>query len=703
MAQKQKLVAKAPVKGKIVPKAKIPAQSGFFSRNSFSIALFLITFVVFGNGIMNEYALDDEFYTNGGNKLTQKGFKGIPEIFKSHTFYNNDGSGYSYRPVAVSSFAIENQFFGEQPHVSHFINVLLYALILVLLFNLLRKWFVTQGDWFSFFVCLLFLVHPLHTEVVDNIKCRDELLAMFFTLASIHLLWKYRETKKIYLFIAYPILFWTAELSKTTVLPFYLLIPLALYFFTEDNWKKIVLYMLPLIAVGILTKIAISHGLPPQSRTYKAFENPMWGQVDFLTRTATSFYIIGRYLFLHFIPYPLVYYYGYKYVDIVSWSNPIAIVSLLIHIALGLLALRELKKKSVLGFGLLFYLINIAIFSNLVKPAPGLMAERFVFSASLGFCIVIIYLIFQWQKKEPLGFRWRNADYSMTRNVILVLVLIYSIKSFIRNEDWESKETLYGNDMEYLTESAKANMLYAALLSKDAMQANLNSRQSDGKGGVVNDPQMQAQANALFLQARIYYRKATEIAPYYHTAWSNLGTTYFFTGAPKEALPYFLTAVKKNPDYAEGWFNVGMAYDKLNRRDSAIIAFSLCIKSDSTYVPGYDQLSRIMQQENNVDGALALMQKAARNKPDAEGPWNTIASIYLQKRTSEDTARAAAATEMAAQKNPENYQRLYRLAEYYRTHGNMEKYNQYSTMGQEQQRIMEKKQRAQQGQPQQIR
>lgn len=114
-----------------------------------------------------------------GNKLTKMGVRGIPQIFKSHTFYNNDGSGYSYRPVALTTFAIENQFLGENPHASHFISVLLYALCIVILFSLLRKWFNSQGNWFSFFICLLFLVHPLHTEVVDNIKCRDELLTLF--------------------------------------------------------------------------------------------------------------------------------------------------------------------------------------------------------------------------------------------------------------------------------------------------------------------------------------------------------------------------------------------------------------------------------------------------------------------------------------------------------------------------------------------
>jgi tetratricopeptide (TPR) repeat protein len=688
MASKQKVPVKTGSKQKIPVKSKARLFGDFLTRNQFAIALFFITFIVFGNGILNEYALDDEFYTNGGNKSTLKGFKGIPEIFKSRTFFNNDGSGYSYRPVTVASFAIENQFFGEKPHVSHFINVLLYAFIMVLLFNLLRKWFVTQGDWFSFFISLLFLVHPLHTEIVDNIKCRDELLAMLFTLSSIHLLWKYRETGNKMLLFLYPLLFWAAELSKTTVLPYYVLIPLALWFFTNDGWKKIAIYMIPLVLAGILTKLAMMHGLPPQSRTYKDFENPLWGHVSLMKHTATSFYIVGRYLLLHFIPYPLVYYYGYSYVDIVSWSNPIAIVSLLIHAALGLLALRELKKKSVLGFGLLFYLVNVAIFSNLVKPAPGLMAERFMFSASLGFSIIVIWAIFHFLKKDSAAFKWRSADSQMPLYIICGLVLIFTVRSVWRNEDWVSKEKLYGNDMRFLNSSAKANMLWGAWLSRDAMQANFEAHQSDGRGGEILNQAKKDESNAYFDSARIYYHQATVIAPYYHTAWSNLGTTYFFRDDPRAALPYFWKAVKLDTAYYDGWFNIGMAYDKLGLKDSAIYGLSTSIKCDSTYVQAYEQLARIrMQQEHNPQAALDLMHLAARHKPDSDVPWNDIAKFYLQMK---DTAASAAAMEMAAKIDPTNIQRLINISEYFRVHKNGEKYNHYISLAQDEKRKRDK-------------
>ncbi len=726
MAQKQKSAPKGPEKSKVATKTHFKGGfSGFFKRNSFAAGLFIISFLVFANGIGNRYALDDEFYTAGGNKLTQRGIKGIPKIFTSRTFYNNDGTGYSYRPVALATFAIETQFFGEDPQVSHFFNVLLYSLTIVLIFSILRKWFSTQGNWFSFFICLIFLVHPLHTEVVDNIKCRDELLALFFTFLSIHLIWRHIETKKWIYLLLFPFCFWAGMLSKLTAVPFYFLIPLALWYFTEAKdwtWKnektkkwisfsiylgfciflivskkpvgvlitviamaliwfanakfwKIALYMAPLLFTVLVTVYFQKHNLEVDTRTYLKFENPLSGGVGFGQISSTAFYVVGRYLFLHFIPYPLVYYYGSYYIPTISWANPIAIISLIVHLALGIWALLELRKKSIIGFGLLFYLINIAAYSNFLRPAPGLMAERYTYAASLGFCIVIVSLIFRFMKVRAPEFKWKAPEFKKLRFVIVAIALLFSIRSVWRTEDWEDKKTLYGHDMEYLQESVKANMLYGALVSSEALRMNFQSRVSDGKGGAAIDKSKQDSAMSSFMEARIYYKRAAEMAPYYHTAWSNLGTAYFFTGDTKTALIYFKRGVAIKDDYAEGWFNVGMAFDKLEMKDSAVYAFQKSIKSDSAYISSYEQLSRIiMQKEQNPEKALALLRTGARKKPDSEIPWNNMANIYFQLN---DTAMAATAMERAAEINPSNVQRLYNLAQYFGRHGDNEKYNFY--------------------------
>jgi tetratricopeptide (TPR) repeat protein len=404
--------------------------------------------------------------------------------------------------------------------------------------------------------------------------------------------------------------------------------------------------------------------------------------------------VMGRYLFLHFIPYPLVYYYGSYYIPTVSWANPIAIVSLVVYIAIGIWTLKELRKKSIIGFGLLFFLINIGAYSNLLQRAPGIMAERFTYAASLGFCVVIVALIFRFMKVNPPDFRWKSEEYKKLRFAIVAIALLFAVRTFWRTMDWKDKETLYGHDMEYLHESVKANMLYGALVSKHALEANMQSKVSNGQGGVQIDKQKEAEAMSLFTEARGYYEAAAKMAPYYHTAWSNLGTGYFFTGETRPALSYFLKAVSIKKDYAEGWFNVGMAYDKLEMTDSAVYGFSQSIKSDSNYVESYEQLSRLrMQKQNNPEEALHLLRLAARHRPASEFPWTNMASIYLQLK---DSAHYESSMEMAAKINPQNLRVIGNLAQYYQKKGDGMKFNQYRSMAEALQRKQQEEQMKQQ-------
>ncbi|MCK5029515.1 MAG: hypothetical protein KAR57_07770, partial [Bacteroidales bacterium] len=73
--------------------------------------------------------------------------------------------------------------------VSHFLNVLLYALTALVLFILLERLFSNHKSdkWYwslPFVASLLFLAHPIHTEVVANIKGRDEILSLLGVLLA---------------------------------------------------------------------------------------------------------------------------------------------------------------------------------------------------------------------------------------------------------------------------------------------------------------------------------------------------------------------------------------------------------------------------------------------------------------------------------------------------------------------------------------
>lgn len=690
---------------------------GFFNRNRLAVILFCCTFLVFGNSIFNEYALDDEFYTAGSNKLTQQGIKGIPEIFRTRTFLNSDGSGYSFRPIAVTSFAIEIQLFGEKARVSHFINVLLYALTMVLLFSVLRRWFKAQGDWFAFFVCVIFVVHPIHTEVVANIKCRDELLAFFFAILAIRFVWMHMEStgrkswQNVVLWLTIMLCYMLSILSKSSVAPYFLLIPFSVWYFTEKKWWQAALYAIPLAVGFAIIKFGMLIHLPPMSRTLQGFENPV-GEMGFGQLSATAAYVLGRYIWLLIIPHPLIFYYGLNEVPVCSWSNPIVIASVLVYIAIAVWTWFEFRKKSVAGFGLIFFGVNILLFSNLFGPAPGIMAERFAFSASLGFIIVAVDLIFRFMKQSPLSFDWKAKSYSKIRAVFLCVIVLFSLRTIVRNEAWQDKETLYRNDVELAPESAKINMLLGSLLSSKAAQLNSESqrhfsnaqqlmqmgRQQQAAMQRDSAQRIKAESFALFAEARIYYLQATAVFPNYYTAWSNLGTVHYFTQEYRMGIPYLKRAIEIKKNYAEAYFNLGMSYEQVAKQnggldtlmlDSCFYYFEEGLRQDSSYVNTAEQLSRVtFLYRSDSAGAMNVLNKSAADNPKSAVPWNAMSNIYLQ---SKDTASGVVALEMAAKLDPENINRLANLANYFYKKGNMEKANQYKTLYDQKKAELDKK------------
>jgi len=97
--------------------------------------------------------------------MVNKGIKAIPLILSSRYINLNAEEGgnmnFGYRPLTKAMFAVEHQFFGENPGMSHFINIILYALTLLLLFSILRKLMANYSTWFPFLVVMLWAAHPV--------------------------------------------------------------------------------------------------------------------------------------------------------------------------------------------------------------------------------------------------------------------------------------------------------------------------------------------------------------------------------------------------------------------------------------------------------------------------------------------------------------------------------------------------------------
>lgn len=172
-----------------------PFGGGFWAKNwTAALILLVLPILLYAGALRFGYVLDDTLVLSE-NKFVQQGTKGIPAIFSNESLVGYLGAnhdivvGARYRPLSIASFAVEHQLFGVAPGISHFVNALLYALTALVLFRLLstvvspkpgQRWFLSL----PFVAALLFALHPLHTEVVANIKGRDEILALLLALVA---------------------------------------------------------------------------------------------------------------------------------------------------------------------------------------------------------------------------------------------------------------------------------------------------------------------------------------------------------------------------------------------------------------------------------------------------------------------------------------------------------------------------------------
>jgi hypothetical protein len=120
-----------------------------------------------------------------------------------------------YRPIQSISYWLDLQISGENETTTlHFTNVLLFALISLTLFLLLKKLnFETR---ISFFASLIFCFHPLFVSSVAWIPARGDLFLTLFSLLSFLFFIRFIEQNKLIDLLITCLFFALAIFSKET-------------------------------------------------------------------------------------------------------------------------------------------------------------------------------------------------------------------------------------------------------------------------------------------------------------------------------------------------------------------------------------------------------------------------------------------------------------------------------------------------------
>jgi hypothetical protein len=444
------------------------SRSNFFRENRKQLSVIsLMAIGLYFQTRSFDYVLDDSILIVKNN-FTQKGIAGIPEIFGNESFKGHFGEqkelveGGRYRPLSIASFAIEKSITGGNAAVSHLINVLLYALTGIFLYRVLLFLFPRARESFinvPFAAAALFLVHPLHVEVVANVKGRDEIFAFLAELAILFYSFKWLAKKKNRYLLFSGLCCFLGLLSKENVITFLAVVPVTAYFFTRSSLADKVKITMPLAAataVYLIIRYAVLGYMFSGQEITNLMNNPFYG-MSFGEKTATVFYTLLLYLKLHFLPYPLTHDYYPYHIPIMHWSDWPALLSLLLHLALLAVMVLFWKRKSVLAFSIAFYFITLSIVSNLFISVGTFMNERFVYHASLGFCIAIGWLLAEIMNAGRMA---KIAGYA----ILFSALSVFSVISLQRIPDWKTGDALNRSAMKVSFNSARTNLFYGTML-----------------------------------------------------------------------------------------------------------------------------------------------------------------------------------------------------------------------------------------------
>ncbi len=598
----------------------------------YGLVIFIFAIILYGNTVRNKYAVDDHLVTYPNEQIAQ-GLKAIPEILTTR-YAKEEQLTYGYRPLVKITYAVEYAVWGFKPGRSHVFNALFYALTGLLLFRLLRKLFRDHNVLFPFLITLLFMAHPIHTEVVASLKNRDELLGFLFNLLTMLMILRFTETRKTRFILLSILTFILVLLSKPTAAIFFIIYPLTLYFFTDVRKKPLAYSALSFFGLVLLFLIFTRFILPENVRPVQYYENPLFFEKNIWLRIGTGFSILLFYLRMLVFPHPLRFYYGYDMIPVVNLADGWVILSILIHLGLLAYAIYTFRKKHMLSFAILYYLLMMAMYSNFILPSPGIVAERYLYVSSLGFCIALVYFIFRAFRASSVQINPSRVRLAGILATCLIILIPYSIHTFNRNKDWKDYLTLYESDIPHLEKSVKANMLYASLLTRE----------------VTETMDMEKQAKWVDLIKK-HYDQALKIYPDNFEILNNYGSFYAYTlGEPEKALPYLVGATRLQPERPEPYFNLGYTYKMKGDTVKAIASLRTASRLDPVNASIKSELANLYFEADSVDKAIGLNQEIIRLNPALALPYVNLGNYQASMG---DTVRAIPYWEKAVSIQPE--------------------------------------------------
>ena len=480
----------------------------------FLLIISLGIFLLFFNGLKGDFVSDDYATIINNSDI------------KSLRYFSGN-----LTPVVFMNFLVGN-IFGVTPLAYHVFSVLLYIFTCWVAFVFLN--FFTS-ERISRLAILIFAVMPIHVEAVTWISGKPYLFIAFFIMFSTIAFIKYLEEEK-FRYLIYSALSFILAITADLPRPFSLFLVIFLYLILVNKkvfwtkFKKILPYMIGLVVLVVLIKFSYASSRvnvinSGYNQSESIFYNPFF-------QYPTG---IPKYLQLIFFPVDLTLYHT-------MYVFPIWLNWMIFLVFFGLIFYSFFKNKLIF-FSLSFFLITLLPSMAPIKVS-WLVAERYAYLPSLGMAL-FLGIIFNeiWEKNKYVCIV-----------ILSCICILFSIKVFQRNIDWQTNHNLWVN--------------------------------------------------------------TCQVSPNSHNAWNNIGDDYDKLSDYPNAIKGFTQSVLVKPNYADAYHNRANVFFKSGRLDLARESYETALRFSPSLYQTYLSLTQIDLYEKKADLALAHATKAVELQPN---------------------------------------------------------------------------------------
>lgn len=529
-----------------------------FRPKKLLLLFLLLSLIVFGNSLLNDFVFDDLAIVRDRPEL--RDVNHLPFLLFEPYHQGNIEAGI-YRPGTMASFALNHVLLGHNPWSFHLVNILLHGtaswLVAIFAFR------ITKRKATGLLAGLLFLVLPIHTEAVNEIVGRAEILSLIFGLMALLWIWprdrnesesgKEEKTSRISKFFMAAVFLWLALLSKESAVGF-----IPLYFtiallkesgkagYALKKYGQTLAYFLVALFIYLGMRF-VTLGSHMFGNDATVVENPLKFAGAF-ERTVTAIKILGMYAVR--IVWPagnLSSDYSYDQIPVTgNFLDPLFLLGFSIMVTAVYGLLRSLKENvspwtAVAGGAFLFFFFPVA---NIVFPIGTIMGERLMYAPSLGFCI-LASAGFSLFSEKPVGSEksvWQLLSVNKPAGILVAVVLMaYGALTMRRNFEWRDEPSLFFS---------------AAERSPNSVLSRSN------KGAVL------LLRGELDL-ARKEIEAAQAIYPRYNHNLNNLGLLYLKQGDLPAAKEQFKKTLRESPGYGNAIDNLALTYCQLGEEEKA--------------------------------------------------------------------------------------------------------------------------------------